>query len=523
MDFSSGIRLHEGVYSIPLALNRNVFWICLILTQAALWMGQRAESLYFLLPFAIFCCSAIQLGIRRESFQVPWRQITCLYCVLMALAWTCLAVVEYFGFGFNNYDTGIYAQGVANFVLSGNYRSSILQMPALGEHFTPILLLFTPLLQIKASVLWFPLVKIIAFLCCVPLLYLLSKEVLGKESSLTYVLPLLWVVHSLVARSMYMEFQPSALAQPLIFYCFLCAARGATFRLIVSLAALLLFKEHLAFIWLSVGAFVAVTRREYRLAAGLVFLGLALGSFIYLVAMPWFAAGLPNTHLGRFGPLSLLPAKGRMLLLGLRSLVFLPLLSPLSLFYVLPAFGIALVSNDPQMVTYDFHYQDIALPVLFVASLYGLRDLDGGRVFLRPVSAKLTHALKFAALPLLLFMHSKYPTREVLKEFPSGEHLKLHQNVVATAETVSPSSNLLYQDTFGPLVFFRTNLRSVLKCADALKASPGDVVGLSPLVNPWPMNKGELIGCMGQLRKEVEAGNFLLLQDDSTFLAVRRR
>ncbi|MBX7145084.1 MAG: DUF2079 domain-containing protein [Oligoflexia bacterium] len=501
---------------------RRVLFLSATLSQLALWLGQRAESIYFLLPLAVFSCACVLIAWRRIPIEFAWSSVLKLYCVLMATSWSCLALIDLYSFGYNNYDTGIFAQEVANYSLSGKYFSSILQMPALGEHFTPVLLLFTPLIKLYPTLLWFPLLKVVAFIACVPILLGLSREVLGRESRLVYFVPLFWLVHALVARSMFMEFQPSALTQPIILLSFMFALRGNTRAVILCLLALLGFKEHLALIWVSVGAFYLVMLRRPVQGVTFILIGLAAGLLIYSQIMPWFADGIPNTHAGRFGPLSLLSQKFALMRQGLQSVFFLPVLAPSTFVFLLPAFGIALVSNDPQMVTYDFHYQDIALPVLFVAMICGLRAWQLGLSWLPWLTADRRRAVACIIFPVLMFTHSRYPTRQIVKSFPSQTHLEMLNSLRDIAKELPPSTTFWLQDTLGPAAFYRTDLRTVLRCSDVLNVKTGDVVGLSPLVNPWPLRREELGACIANLRRELADGKYSVIRESEELLILRR-
>ena len=350
--------------------------------------------------------------------------------LFVPLAWLALVGVEFYSFGFNNFDTGIYANGVSNFIRSGKYYSSILGMPALGEHFTPNLLLFSPLLILKDSFLWFPLAKVIAFGACIPILFCLGREILGRGSPLIWTAPGLWVIHKYIFKLMAAEFQPSTLAMPFILGVFLLAIKGRWKLVYTFLLLLCGFKEHLPLVFISLGTFLCVENREKARGIGIIVSGIVIGILIYGVIMPAFANGIPNSHSHRFGPFDLTGAKFSLLLTCFFSFAFIPILPLRNLLWILPSFGLALITKDPLMVTTGFHYQDIPLTVMFVGLIYGLK-------YLRETQwqKERSKAAKFIFASLILIavflFHNRSPSQLILKNWPSNTQRNLISQIAA--------------------------------------------------------------------------------------------
>jgi uncharacterized membrane protein len=305
------------------------------------------------------------------------KKLVVCYYLLFLSSWILLIFVNYSAIKYNNFDTGIFANNVAHYVFYGGYYSTILQIPALADHFTPGLILFAPLLKLYPTFLWFPLAKVLLYFVCPIILFYFSGAVLGTQNKLCYFPPLLWIVHGYLARTLLMQFQPSSLALPFILGAFFLSYQRRWFLMFVMLCVVLTLKEQMALVWISLGFFQIFMQSKRFVGASLLVSGIAIGLFIVFVLTPELT-GQANIHLNQFGPLSYVKEKLIVLFMAFLSVGFVPLLSLRSLTFILPAFGLALISTNPQMITLDFHYQDVPLTILFVGVIFGLKELESG-------------------------------------------------------------------------------------------------------------------------------------------------
>lgn len=436
--------------------------------------------------FSIVCLRATWRGESVPVRRLFDRNLFRLLFVSSLLAWSGLIVVEYYSIEYSNFDTGIYANQVSIFNQTGRYFSSLLDMPALGEHFTPNLLLFSPLLSLVNSLFWFPFFKLFAFLLCPIILYQLGKEVLGSNSKLLFVAPILFLCNRYILSTVAMEFQPSGLAMPVILLCFLFAVRQQTTPLFACLIFLLGFKEHLSLIWISVGLFYIFELRRPVSGSVISSLGICFGLLVYFVLMPYFAEGLPNSHSQRFEPTALMFDKFKLIFKALFSVGFIPLLVPRLLPCVLAAFGIALVSKDPLMLTLSYHYQDIALTVLFVGVVYGLRKLQSlelnrhSRVALAAVAVA------------LLFYHNRFPSRLIKKEWPSQAEISLVRELELKRQSLNRESTLWTLNSVGPYFFDFQKLRPIIHPEPPFHQDPASQVIIPTGVQTWPLSVEEV-------------------------------
>ena len=145
--------------------------------------------------------------------------------------------------------------------------------------------------------------------------------------------------------------------------------------------------------------------------------------------MPYFNDGSYPSHIGRFGPFSLITQKIFLVTVSLISVGFLPLLVPKSLLYILPAFGIALVSKAPNMLTFNNHYQDIPLTILFIGVIYGIESLSTGKSWLFKINKKYLEHIAAIAFVVIIFSNPRCPTLIFKNYWPDPDEILLFHEI----------------------------------------------------------------------------------------------
>ena len=92
-------------------------------------------------------------------------------------------LLQYARFDINNFDTGIYHNLVCNINSGLGFYSSVLNRNHLGEHFSPIILFFSPLYQIYPTPLWLLGFQGLAIGVTYFLIYRLSLLILGTHEN----------------------------------------------------------------------------------------------------------------------------------------------------------------------------------------------------------------------------------------------------------------------------------------------------------------------------------------------------
>jgi len=174
------------------------------------------------------------------------------------------------------------------------------------------------------------------------------------------------------------------------------------------------FKEHLPLVCISLGIFLLLYRRQQRnVGISLIVSGIVIGLLIFFVVMPYFNGGIPTNQSGKFGPLSLLPEKLGLLALALTTAGFLPLFSPKSLLFILPAFAISLLSNVPNMVSIHFHYLDMPMVILFIGVICGIADLNKGIYRLKGFHPRASACVLSACFLMIIAANTYFPARGI--------------------------------------------------------------------------------------------------------------
>ena len=328
----------------------------------------------------------------------------------------------------------------------------------------------------------------------------ISQAILGSASRFQFAMPTLWLLHSYVGRTVDFEFQPSALAVPFVLLAFLFAIRDHRFALVCTLVFLLGFKEHLSLVWISAGVFLLLKNPKDRLALVLVTLGAAIGPLIYAYVMPLFVGGAPPPHAARFGPFALIPAKVLLIVQTLLSVGLLPILAPRTLLWVLPAFGIALISRDPQMVGIGFHYQDVPLALVFVSALYGLHNLEHseGPRFFRDV--KIRGRFVVVMIAALIMTNTWYPFRSIKKHLPTSQSLHVVGELRDVAGRLPPACAVWTLDSLGSYLYETLKLRVILTQDENIERDDAIVV-IAQGVPPWPLKPEEIERLRGRLSR----------------------
>lgn len=335
--------------------------------------------------------------------------------------WLIWAGVNYYGFNYHTWDTVSFANALSNVVLSGDFYNTFLDRPALADHFYPNLLVFYPFFFINQSVLWFVAAKIIAYLWVAALL-VKTSQLLGITGRWQYLFPILFLLHNYTHNTLFSEFQPSSLALPFIVISFNLAIQKRYWVVILPLLLLLGFKEHMALIWIAVGFYIFFINKDRMIGILYGATGLLMGVLIFFVVMPYFYEGFGSLHVNRFDPFSLYDEKIKLLLLSMLSVACLPLLDCRSMFFIIPAFGISLVSNNVNMVGFGYHYHDIAMPVLFIGAMLGFIRL---RCFFEYWGGKAKIFSAISILLIFLVMNTVVPRYGVKQIWPDSYTLEV--------------------------------------------------------------------------------------------------
>lgn len=305
----------------------------------------------------------------------------------------------------------------------------------LGFHFHPVILLFTPLYAIAPYAEWFTLAQALALsMTAWPIFLLASRVCQSKKSGLLWALT--YLVNPFLLNAAAWDFHPVALAVPFIALGLLAVEKSDNRLLLLSCLPLLFIQEQLGLTVTAFGVLWWIRNRSWKTAASFVLLGIVHTALVLGVIMPTLSPTGQHIMLGRgLGQLSRYAWLGNSpgdialnfllhpwsvaqkvlfnmwgapyLITLLLPLLGFPLAAPVYLLPALPDLAANLLSANamPKSV---FAYHSVTLvPVLTLASVYGVRRISLWRPWLSSVqisgvtlTASLIWGYALAPLPI---------------------------------------------------------------------------------------------------------------------------
>jgi uncharacterized membrane protein len=470
---------------------QDVFFLYfgLAVSLAPVALGLEFDPLVFYAGIAVLALALLNLCQRGAFFTttnhvfpiftVKWFYRLYFFCTVL---WVALVILKYFSLGYHTFDTGIYSQLLAGFARSNRFHSTFTNRSGLADHFCPNLMLLYPFFKLYPTCFWLIGFKLVAFLACPLLLLHLGKKVIGPDSRLIYLTPLLFLFHSYLANTMAFEFQPSSLALPFVLLAFVFALENKPILTLLTMLFLLGFKEHLPLVWVSIAVFLFTEKKQVFPALFLFVLGIAFGAILTYSAIPFFNFGEPSPHSYLIQPTALVWPKLGMLILAFTSVGFLPLLAPKSALFVLPAFGTAILSNVPEMQTFDYHYQDVPLVVLFVSVVFGLAAYKHQQSWLCRLTNRYQELFFAIGLVAICTCSTRFVTTFIFENIPSKDRLELLSETQRYAKRAPQDVDLWVVEPLTVLFLGHPQLRSL----DRYKRSPSQAEQAGELPKTWP-------------------------------------
>jgi uncharacterized membrane protein len=302
---------------------------------------------------------------------------------LFACAYALYGLFRHWHFGSNAYDLGIFDQAIWRLSRFETPASSITGLSnILGDHFYPILALFTPLYWVAPAPETLIIAQAVLLALSMAPVFLFARTRLtgGQALALSAAYALFWGLQ----RTAAFDVHEMAFA-PLLIGLLILGMDQRRWRLFWTFALLLVFvKEDLIPLLSAVGLYLIVAGERRR---GAVLLVSTLAAFVLVVqvVIPAFNDAGVVRYSGAYGrlleqpwrlPAALVtpPEKLRTVFMWLAPFAFLPLGSPLGLLIVPLACERFLSSNSLHWGT-SFHYSAPLAPILAMAAADGLARL----------------------------------------------------------------------------------------------------------------------------------------------------
>lgn len=337
---------------------------------------------------------------RKAKIKLFWeRWAVYIFALLFIFIGSWLMLSKHNAFNTRTYDFARFSQAIWNVLHGEPLYTSISHNNILGNHFSPILALYAPLLLIwpDERVLLIGQVVMMALTGLI-----LAKIVADKYPALAPLFLLAFYLNPYVHEVTLFEFRRIVPAAPFIALTALAVYKKKYWLMLFSLLMVLLAKEDMGLIVSAFGVYLLVFKKEWKWGLPLLIGGIGWTVIASLWVIP--AIGRPGNeeklypqlfyfdYLGsnyeeigatlRSDPLILLryafqPSHFTALLKFLLPLGFiLPFLSPAFALMILPVLGYLMISNDPDMYLLEKWYTAPMLPILYAAVAMGMTKLS---------------------------------------------------------------------------------------------------------------------------------------------------
>ena len=325
---------------------------------------------------------------------IPPRRALALGVAGYTVVFSFITVSRHYAFGTHALDLGYYVQVLSNIAHGQGAYVSLPEMHAWGDHFSPILYLFVPLLVIFPGAVSLLVAQSVIFAWGAVAVFAIATRRLAN-GTLAAAFAGLYLLNPSLHGVNLRDFHPAALSIPLLLWAMASFEANRPFWLLTAVLLTLGTREDAALAVIGLGLWIALGRRRWSWGIGLTVLGFG---WLFLTTgwvMPHFR-GVPYPHLQRFAhlggsmseilltlaihpfqALSFLVSGDRLkyLVALVAPLGFLPLLSPLDLLPALPTIVVNLESRDPVLFHHRAQYTAFILPFLVAAAISGCRRL----------------------------------------------------------------------------------------------------------------------------------------------------
>jgi uncharacterized membrane protein len=339
-----------------------------------------------------------------------------LAAIFFAVVFAAVGIKIHGVFSTSAYDLGLYDQAFWRYSQLLPNFNTVRGMNILGDHFSPIALLFAPLYRIWPDIAWAFALQALSVASGGVLLYLIARHLLPGRPWLCLAFALAYYLHPAVHNTLLWEYHDLVLASGLYMALIWSYVKDRPRLFIVVLVLLLACREDMA-ITLAAFGIVALLERRWRYGLWAIAISAVWWLLVTRIAMPYFngvgyfrastgALALilanfanPSFYLARIGDPQALDYLWKVIVpAGLLGLVapryLLPALPTLAANVLIGAYNTVLI----------YHYSVSIMPFFFWAAVAGSARLarlgETRHPALRPVPALLAVLTVAAALVL---------------------------------------------------------------------------------------------------------------------------
>ena len=414
--------------------------------------------------------------------------------VLTALATVAVVakLLQYYGFLIHDWDTGIYSNVVWNLANGNWFHSDVLNRNDLGEHFSPIIIVFVPFFMAYPSPVWLVAGQGLAVGTTYFLLYFIALKIFC-DANTKFAKPLalgfaIWAFfYRPLTSALLSEFHPSTFATPLLAAAILALLHRRDRILWLLVAILLLAKENAPLAVLGLGCYAGLVLLRSRLGMALGIVAGVSAALILGLVMPHFRNG-EWSHYGRLAPFAEWTRKSHYLFMLVKGLAFLPLAGWRGLLCAAPLLALNLSVKFAPQFSSNFHYDDFISVFLLVSAMHGTVILFRGvdNVF-KSWRAVVAFAVVALVAIILVDPEASDALSYVQNTWPGANERQLRREL-SVYSRLPGNVGIAAQQSLGPYLSARPRYVAIHPAAQAfniLRLKAGDKVLITPVGNEW--------------------------------------
>lgn len=416
--------------------------------------------------------SSAREASRRTLAQVPfWILAVC--ALLFSALFTAVSIQIHGTFQTSAYDLGLFDQAFWRYSRGLSNFNTLRGMNILGDHFSPIALIFAPLYRVWPDISWAFALQALSVAGGSLMLYLIARHLLPRRPWIGLAVALAYLLHPVVHNTLLWQYHEIVLASGLYLLLIWSYLKDRFLLFLASFFLLLCCREDMP-VTLAAFGVLALIERRWRYGGVAIVASLIWWLVVTRLAMPYFNGvgyfrathGTISNLLANwanpafyYGMLSTPQAMGYLLKAALPAL--LPaLLAPRYLLPALPTLA-ANVLIGGYNTNIDFHYSVNAMPFLFWAALAGLQRVDAmvaarGRGWQR-LPGGLAWSLTLAAA-LMAACWSAMPLRDLPARYEAWKNAQAAREHIAQIHTMIGNAGVAASDWLAPHLAHRERI-----------------------------------------------------------------
>jgi len=340
-------------------------------------------------------------SVAEPNKDKTYKIILWLFILAYIGGFSCFTITRHQYLNSTTFDLGIQDQVVWNTAQGRPFASSIEVENFLGDHVAFILMLISPLYWIWSDVKILLILQTVALaLGALPIFCIARKELESNPAGIVFAVA--YLAYPALGFMNRFDFHALTFATPLLLYAFYFIWRGRLWWATVFILLCVFTREEMGLTVFMLGLYAAVAMKKRKCGIAWACFALGWAAFAMLYLIPYFRGGasgslerysylegspkdiLENLLLNPVGTLwqslNMHPTRKVWYLVQLLlPLSFTPLLKPGLLVIILPALVLSLLSNMIEQSSIYFQYVAPMIPFLFIAGIFGVRDLFDDR------------------------------------------------------------------------------------------------------------------------------------------------